>query len=150
MDALRAFETLSRFPFGKRVFSRAFCFMAPYFGTIRPLFTELQPGLCVVKMRDRRRVRNHLGTVHAIAMCNMAEAAGGLCVEVSVPRGLRWIPKKMEVEYLQKAKGDLTATCRFDPGVLAAGECAVPVDVADVRGEIVFRARITMYLSERK
>jgi acyl-coenzyme A thioesterase PaaI-like protein len=150
MNILRTYESLSRFPLGKWFFSRLFCLKAPYFGTIRPYFAELGKGVCVVTMKKRWRVQNHLGTVHAIAMCNMAEAAAGLCTEVSVARELRWIPKKMEVEYLKKAGTHLTATCRIDSALLTAGERVVPVEVNDRAGETVFRARVTMYISPRK
>jgi acyl-coenzyme A thioesterase PaaI-like protein len=150
MNALHLFATFARFPLGKRLFSFLFCLKAPYFGTIRPCFEEVGKGICVVRMRNRWRVRNHLGTVHAIAMCNMAEAAAGLATEISTPRELRWIPKGMTVEYLKKASTNLVATCRFDPAILTAGEHVVPVDVTDANGETVFRARVTMYLSPKK
>lgn len=50
---------------------------------------------------------NHIGTVHAIAMCNMAELAGGTMTEVTVPSTHRWIPKGMTVEYLKRQKQTL-------------------------------------------
>ena len=75
--ALSAWRRLQAKPFGKAIFSRAVCFKAPYFGTISPRFAELQPGRARVSMRKRRAVQNHIGTVHAIAMCNLAELAAG-------------------------------------------------------------------------
>ena len=50
---------------GKWAFSRLLCVKAPYFGSIRPRFEDLQPGRCEVRMRKRRAVLNHIGTVHA-------------------------------------------------------------------------------------
>jgi len=150
MNALKTYEKLSGLPFGKYIFSRLFCLKAPYFGTIKPHFAQLRKGLCVVEIKKRRRVQNHIGTVHAIAMCNMAEAAAGLCVEASISDGLRWIPKKMEVEYIKKAQTNLKAVCEFDPKVLVAGEVPVEVKVTDTNNEPVFRAKIVMYLSPRK
>src|SRR3546814_8551637 len=44
-------------------------------------------------------------SVHAIALCNAAELAGGMMTEVSIPSGARWIPKGMTVEYLAKEIG---------------------------------------------
>ena len=75
------YRRLSRWPAGRWLFSRAVCLKAPYFATIAPTVTALEPGRCEVRMRDRRRVRNHIGTVHAIALCNMAELAGGLVTD---------------------------------------------------------------------
>ena len=58
---------------------------APYFGTIRPSFLDLQPKLCRVAMKKRRAVENHIGTVHALAMGNLCELAAGMCTEVTIP-----------------------------------------------------------------
>ena len=146
----RIYRMLSNWPLGRYLFTRAVTTRAPYFRSIRPLITRLEPGDCRIVIKDRRRVRNHLNTVHAIAMCNMAELAGGLALDAAVTDDLRWIPKKMTVEYLKKAKGDLTGTSRFDTAAIAPGEIIVPVEVTDPAGDIVFRAEITMYITRRK
>ncbi len=150
MDVLRLYQGLSKFPLGKYVFSALFCWTAPYFGSIHPRFLELRPGRCVVSIKNRRAVRNHIGTVHAIAMCNMAEAAAGTCVEASLSRQLRWIPSKMEVQYLKKANTNLKAVCEFDPASLEPGENHINVDVINEAGERVFCAKITMFISSKK
>lgn len=149
---LSLYQSFGRYPMGKTLFSRALCLKAPYFSSIRPLVAELRPGHCEVHMRKRRAVTNHIGTVHAIAMCNMAELSGGLVTEVSLPAALRWIPKGMTVEYLKKAETDLVATAR--PLVAIAGftggEFPVEVLVKDQTGDTVFRARIAMWVSAKK
>ena len=66
-----------------------------------PSFIELKPNYCEISIKKKRSVLNHIGTVHAIAMCNMAELAGGTMTEVTVPSTHRWIPKGMTVEYLK-------------------------------------------------
>ena len=58
-------------------------------------------------MRKRRAVQNHIGTVHAIAMCNLAEMAAGTLTEISIPASMRWLPKGMQVQYLRKAETDV-------------------------------------------
>jgi len=85
------FQTFSRYPFGARLFSRAVTRRAPYFASISPLIRELRPGRCEVFVRNHRAVRNHIGTVHAIALCNMCELAAGLMIDSNLPRQLRWI-----------------------------------------------------------
>src|SRR6185312_12677324 len=67
-----------------------------------PRFVALAPGRCEIAIRDRRRVHNHIGTVHAIALCNLAELSGGMLTDDSIPDSLRWIPRGMTVEYLAK------------------------------------------------
>jgi acyl-coenzyme A thioesterase PaaI-like protein len=149
---LATFQSMSRLPLGRHLFSRALCLKAPYFSSIRPLVCELRPGHCEVRMKKRRAVTNHIGTVHAIAMCNMAELSGGLVTEVSLPASQRWIPKGMTVEYLKKAETDLVASARplVDPEGFTGGEFPVEVVVQDQAGDTVFRARIAMWVSARK
>ena len=104
-------------------------------------------------MRHRRAVTNHIGSVHAIALCNLAELIGGLTTEVSLPASMRWIPKGMTVEYLKKAVGTMRATATpARAPVEADGGYALPVDVMihDTAGDAVFRARIDMWISPRR
>lgn len=150
--ALEIWRALSAKPGGKWLFSRLVCFKAPYFATVRPRFEELQPGRCVVRIRKRRSVLNHIGTVHAIAMCNMAELAAGTMTDVTVPSTHRWIPKSMTVNYLRKASTDLVAVATPDAAMdlSAAGEYKVNVVVHDEQAQPVFNAQITMWVSPRK
>lgn len=151
--ALKLWQRLSRWPAGRWLYGRLICFKAPYFATIAPRFVALEPGRCEIALRDRRRVHNHLGTVHAIALCNLAELCGGMMTDASIPAGMRWIPKGMTVEYLAKARGTLRAVATPDtPAVEATAGYAWPVKISvrDGAGEEVFRARIDMWLSPRK
>src|SRR6187200_1146042 len=97
MNVLSLYRQVSRLPKGDRIFSRLFTLKAPYFGTVRPVFVELRPNYAELTIRKRRRVQNHIGTVHVIAICNGLEAAMGALAEASVPRTKRWIPKGMDV-----------------------------------------------------
>ncbi len=149
--ALAMWSRLEGMPFGKSIFSRAICWKAPYFASIRPRFEEFRPGFARVSMKKRRAVTNHIGTVHAIAMCNLAEIAAGTMTEVSIPASMRWLPKGMQVEYLKKAESDVEAVATV--AEIADGparDVAVAVDVKDRRGEVVCRAVITMWVSPRK
>lgn len=149
---LAIWQRLSGIPAGKWLFSRVVCWKAPYFGSIRPVFVELRPGYSQVRMRKRRAILNHIGTVHAIAMCNVAELAAGTMTEVTIPATHRWIPKGMTVEYVGKAESDLRAMAVIDPipEFGAAMELPVTVTVVDTADQPVFRAVITMWVSPRK
>lgn len=151
MDIIRLYNRLNRLPMGKALFSRGVCQTAPYFSSISPRVESLEPGRCVVTMKKRRKVTNHLKTVHAIAMCNMAELAGGLMTDASIPQGARWIPSGMSLKYLKKAKTDLTATA--DGSELnwsEDGTIQVPVSVTDSSGQQVFHALIDMNIKLAK
>ena len=149
--ALEAWRRLESKPIGKWIFTRVICWKAPYFATISPRFEELRPGYARVSMRKRRAVQNHIGTVHAIAMCNLAELAAGTLTEVSIPESMRWLPKGMQVEYLRKAESDVEATATL-PTVEEGESREVPVrvEVKDRAGEVVCRATITMWVTPRK
>jgi acyl-coenzyme A thioesterase PaaI-like protein len=149
---LSLYQRITRWPAGHWLFSRAVCLRAPYFSTISPRFVALEPGRCEVRIKDRRRVHNHIGTVHAIALCNLAELSAGVMTEATIPAGMRWIPKGMTVEYLAKAVGTMhaVATPEVTPWESAEGyEWPVVIRVGDSTGKDVFRARITMWLSPR-
>lgn len=149
---LKLWQRCASAPGGKWAFSKLLCLKAPYFGSIRPLFEELKPDYCKVRMSKQRAVLNHLGTVHAIAMCNMAELAGGTMTEVTVPATHRWIPKGMTVEYLKKATTDLVAVAMPESknNWSEAGEYKVKVEVRDTKDDLVFQALITMWVSPKK
>src|SRR3954470_14886403 len=123
----------SSVPQGRRLFSLAFSQRAPYFASIRPLFIEIRPNYAELVIRKRRGVHNHIGTVHAIALCNGLEAAMGALAEASIPRDKRWIPKGMQVAYTAKAAGGVTCIARTDPDVWTGNDPDVPVLV---RGEL--------------
>ena len=147
---LALWQRLSRWPLGGWLFSQAVCFKAPYFGSISPRIVKLENGRCEAVIKDRRGVHNHIGTVHAIALCNLAELTAGVMTDASLPRGMRWIPKGMSVQYLKKAKGTLRGVAT--PAIpLTTAEAAydLPVNVAifNSAGETVFAAEIGMWLS---
>jgi len=130
---------------GPSAFSNLACQMAPYFSTITPEISELRPGHAVVNVPFRKEITNHLASVHAIALCNAAELAGGMMTDVSIPAGAKWIPRGMTVEYLAKAKSNIRAVAQGE-GIdwQTAGDKVVPVDIFDEAGVKVFTANITM------
>jgi acyl-coenzyme A thioesterase PaaI-like protein len=147
---LRLWQRMARWPGGSWLFSRAICFKAPYFGTISPRFTVLDHGRCEALIKDRRRLHNHIGTVHAIALCNLAELTAGVMTDASLPKGMRWIPKGMSVQYLKKASGLLRGVATPDIPLVHSDsgyELPVSVGVFNASGEQVFAARIEMWLS---
>ena len=142
------YKRLERWPAGRWLFTRLICMRAPYFSTIRPLFQDLRPGSATVSMRKRRRVQNHIGTVHALAMGNLCELGAGLVMEATLPVSVRWIPKGMTIAYLKKATTDLTAVATLEDRAWDEPvDAPVEVSVKDSDGQEVVRATITMYVS---
>jgi acyl-coenzyme A thioesterase PaaI-like protein len=144
----RIYRRLEGLPLGRWLFTRLICLRAPYFSSISPLFRDLRPGRAVVSMRKRRKVKNHIGTVHALAMGNLCELAAGLVMEASLPRAVRWIPRGMEIAYLSKAESDLVATATLEPhSWQSTADVPVEVSVEDLDGREVVRATIKMYVT---
>jgi acyl-coenzyme A thioesterase PaaI-like protein len=149
---LRLYRKFTRWPAGHWLFSRAVCFKAPYFGSVSPRFTVLENGRCEATIPHKRRMQNHIGTVHAIALCNLAELVAGVMTDASLPKGMRWIPKGMTVQYLKRAVGTQRGVATPMVPLVTADtgyDFPVNVDVFDPAGEKVFNAVITMWLSPK-
>jgi acyl-coenzyme A thioesterase PaaI-like protein len=137
---------------GKRIFSFAFSRKAPYFGSIHPRVSELRPNYAAVVVPNRRGNHNHIGTVHAIALCNGLEMAMGALAEVTIPATKRWIPKGMEVSYTAKATSDITCIAETDQAQWDGDNPDLPVRVKGVRddGTVVIEGVIRLWVTPRK
>ncbi len=144
-------QKMLKYPFGKILFSKAVARMAPYFTTIDPRIEELRANYLKASMRKRKSVHNHLGTVHAIAVCNLCEFTAGICMEASIPKHRRWIPAGMTVAYVKKAKTDLTAVCDLSHIDWETTEMVVcEISVRDANNEEVVKADISMKVGDKK
>ncbi len=139
-------------PQGKRLFSFAFTRKAPYFASIHPRFVDIRPNYAELVIPKRRRVHNHLKTVHAIALCNGLEAAMGALAEATIPRDKRWIPKGMEIAYTAKADSDITCIAETDPAQWTGDDPNLPVRVRGVRrdGEVVIEGVIRLWVTPKR
>jgi acyl-coenzyme A thioesterase PaaI-like protein len=143
MPSIRSlWDRLTRYPGGARLFSFLIGRIAPYTGTVSPRVLELRPGFARVRMRDRRRVRNHLDSVHAIAVLNLAELSSGLALHYGLPPGTRAILTSLSIEYRKKARGTLTAEARAPvPPTAEKREYELESVIRDESGEAVATAR---------
>ena len=150
-SVLDLYTKISGLPQGQRIFSFLFSQKAPYFGTVRPRFVELRPNYAELVVKKRRRVHNHIGTVHVIAICNGLEAAMGALAEATVPADKRWIPKGMEVAYTAKATSDITCVAETDPDQWTGDDPDLPVQVRAVRddGTVVVEGVIKLWVTEK-
>ena len=127
------------------MFSLGLGWMTPYSGSIGALVEDLKPGYARVSLKDRRRVRNHLQSIHAIALLNLGEIATGLAVLSTISANMRGIVLSINADYLKKARGKLTATAEFRlPEALENNSaCEIEARLKDQTGETVTLVRAT-------
>lgn len=136
-------ELVCQHPEMREAFNRSLSQLVPYSGTIEPNVQELAVGHCRVSMPDRPGVRNHLNSIHAIALANLAELASGLTILYSAPEACRSIIIGFEIRYLKKARGTITAECRWEaPKQVRKAEHGLEVNLFDEVEDKVAAARV--------
>ena len=95
--------------FGRRIFSFLIGFYVPYSGSVSPSIEKISKGSASVSIKEKWFIRNHLKSVHAIALANVGEFSSGLAMLASLPDNSRGIVKNIEIEYIKKARGKITA-----------------------------------------
>lgn len=143
------YQRVSALPAGKRIFSVLYALKAPYFATVRPQVREVRENYAELSIRNRKRVHNHIGTLHAIAVCNGLEAAMGLLAEATCPSDKRWLPRGLRVDYLAKSTTDLLCIAETDAADWDATPGDVDIRVKAVRtdGVVVVEGVIPVYVS---
>ena len=147
-----AWDRMHGFPGGKRLFSLLVGRAAPYTGTMGARVEQLEVGYAKVTLRDRPIVRNHLRSVHAIALANLAELTGNVAVFYALPDDMRFIVAGLSIEYLKKARGTLTAESR--PPALPSSkdkrEIEVVVDIRDEKGELCAKTTLRTLIGPKR
>lgn len=138
-DLDRLWRRLSPLPGGRWLFTRTFGLLVPYSGSIGATVETLEPGYCRVGLVDRRALRNHLHSIHAVALVNLGEMTSGLAMTLALPASIRGIVTDIGAHYPKKARGHLIAEARVTVPVVGTG----PVDhrvetvITDAQGDQV-------------
>lgn len=100
-------------------------------------------------LRNRKRVQNHIGGVHAAAMALLGESATGFVVGMHVPDTCIPLLKNMNIDYVRRASGDLTAIAKLTEEQIQQmrttekGEVLVSVVITDSENKEPINAEFT-------
>ena len=104
---------------------------------------------CKVSLQNRKRVQNHIGSVHAAAQIMLCETATGLLLSLSLPEQTTQVVKSIETDFVKRAKGDLIAIATMDPSLIelaqskVEGEIVIPVALYDEEESNPIECKIT-------
>ena len=145
-----AWQRLAPLPGGRWLFSKLLGWAAPYTGSIGARVELLEPGHVRVSLRDRRAVRQHLGSIHAVALVNLAEVTSGLAMLSAAGPGVRGIVTALRIQYHKKARGRLVAESLATlPPVTEPTDADVTATITDAVGDVVAVATATWRLAPR-
>ncbi len=146
----KAWRQLTRWPGGRWAFGKLLGLWVPYTATIRPRVQHLEAGYARIGLVDRRRVRNHLRSIHAVALTNLGEVTSGLAMLAALPAQVRGIVTGLETRFHKKARGPLVAECRCSPPTVSeATDYEVVTQIRDEAGALVATTTATWRLAPR-
>jgi len=135
---LDTWNLLKRWPGGRWLFNRFLRRYNPYSGSIGASISHIEPGFVTGELKDRHAIRNHLDSIHAIALSNFGELVSGIALLSCLPDGVRGIPTDIHARFFKKARGRLVAECRVTaPAVFHDIDFIVTADITDSDGDIV-------------
>jgi acyl-coenzyme A thioesterase PaaI-like protein len=140
-----------RLPLGRQLFGFLLDMQVPYSGSIGATVLKLEAGNARVELRDHRGVRNHLGSIHAVALTNFGEVTSGLAMMTALPAHVRGIVLRIETVYAKKARGTLVCDCQVSvPAVSGNVDHEVRADIRDTSGDVVATVRVLWRLGPAK
>lgn len=139
----RTLATLARFPrrLQLRLFDLVFGRVSSFYRHVGVRAVEIGPHRVTLALANRRRTRNHLRGIHAIAIALPAEYASGLVVAQHLSPDAVVVVKQIQFDLHKAVHGAIRATAVLSPRQGEAlrerlkGEIGVSVQVVDESGQ---------------
>lgn len=129
-------------PLNNVTFSRLFGKVVKFAGHSDVEFIEISEQRVKLRMKNKRKLQNHIGSVHAAAMSLLAESASGSVVALNLDASKLALCKSMHVDFTRRAaKGEIFAEASLSDEQLKLltttpkGEIEVKTVVTDCQGE---------------
>lgn len=90
----------------------------------------------IFKQKNRKKVQNHIGGVHAVTMALLAESSTGFVVGINLPGDKLPLIKSMNLNYVKRCSGDITA-------VASVTEAQIALMNSEPKGEVTVKVEIT-------
>ncbi len=111
-----------------------------FFGLSGIQVKSLNFNNAILKLENNEAVQNHIGGIHAAATALLAESATGFLVGMHVPDERIPLLKSMNIQYVRRTDGNLTATANLTDSQISEikntekGEVSVNVVITDSSG----------------
>ncbi len=129
--------------------TKAFGSVIKYAGHSGVRFEKLSNNECIVSIKNKKKVQNHIGGIHAAAMALLAETATGFVFGMNVPDSKLPVIKKMDIDYVKRSTGDMRAVATLTDEQIQKiqteekGEVTVPVIITDEANVEPIKASMT-------
>lgn len=121
--------------------TRVFCSTVKYANTSNVTLISVTNNKAVLTIKNKKKVQNHIGGVHAIAAALLAESATGIVFGMNVPDSQVPLLKSMKANYLRRMQGDLVAEATLTEEQISEinsaekGDMMVSVKITDESGQ---------------
>ncbi|XOV78130.1 MAG: DUF4442 domain-containing protein [Aestuariibacter sp.] len=94
-----------------------------------------------LRLKNRTRVQNHIGGIHACGATLLAESATGLVVGMNVPDSSVPVIKSINVKFVKRMQGNLLAVASLSEQQMQQvrttekGEMTIPIKITDDSGQ---------------
>ena len=138
-NPLRSFvDKVNRYPswLSSRLITWLFRYKVKLAGTAGLDIIKTDGKTVVFRQKNRKKIQNHIGTVHAVTMALLAESSTGFVVGINLPGDKLPLIKTMNLNYVKRCVGDITA-------IASVTDEQIALMNSEPRGEVTVRVSIT-------